>query len=294
MSRNVRRLLPYTALMLVAALVLCAKGQGNVETDVVYRKVGNDELKMDVYRPVQGEKPTPAVVLIHGGAWIEGSKKDLADAGKEFARRGIFAVSVDYRLGSPDPNKADRHLWPAMIDDVQSAVRYVRAHAKEYRIDPKRIGAMGMSAGAQLAMLLGTTDTRDAKTDFYPKEPSRVMAVVEWAGPTDMGKDVPETLTFLYKAVMGGEKAEVPDQIRSMSPIRFIDAKTAPMFIVHGTADTTVPIIHGRNMAAALKAKGILVEAVFVEVADHGLSNPEGIKAIFKSLDWLEAKLKAE
>ncbi|CAN5450795.1 N/A [soil metagenome] len=278
--------------MLAAGLLLALGRQGAVENDVVYRTVGGEALKMDVYRPAETTGVAPVVVLIHGGAWIEGTKKDFGPAGMELARRGVFAVSVDYRLGSPDVNKADRHLWPAMIDDVQSAVRFLRGHAKEYRIDPKRIGALGASAGAQLAMLLGTTDTRDKKTDFFPKESSRVMAVVELSGPTDMGKDVPDGLTFLYKAVMGVEKAQAADPIRSMSPIRFVDKKTAPMFIIHGIVDVTVPVIHGQNMAAALKAKGIPYEAAFVEGADHGLSNPEAIKAIFRSLDWLVGRLK--
>ncbi|RYG36791.1 alpha/beta hydrolase [bacterium] len=278
--------------MLVAALALLTVPQGKVEPDVVYRKVGDVELKMDIYRPAESAAPTPAVIVIHGGAWIEGKRQDMAGFGTELAKRGVFATTVQYRLATPDDKAPKRNYWPAMIDDVQSSVRYVRAHAKEFNIDPKRVGAVGLSAGAQLAMLLGTTDTRDTKTDFYPKESSRVSAVVEFAGPTNMEQDIPEPLVFLYKAVMGDEKAKVAEQIRSMSPILFVDKKTAPMFILHGTADTTVPVIHGRNMDEALKAKGIPHEAVFVEGAGHGLEKPEAVAALFRSLDWLRDQLK--
>ena len=131
-----------------------------VEPDVVYSKVGDTELKMDLYYPSEtAPKTNAAVIVIHGGAWISGDRKQMALLAQYFASRGLFAASVQYRL-------APKAVWPAMLDDVQTGVRFLRANATKYGFDPNRIGATGASAGGRLSLLLGTCDTRDSQGQY--------------------------------------------------------------------------------------------------------------------------------
>ncbi|RZA11710.1 MAG: hypothetical protein EOP10_32640, partial [Proteobacteria bacterium] len=111
--------------MLIVALAFLTVPQGKVDLDVVYRKVGDIELKMDIYRPAESSAPTPAAIVIHGGAWIEGKRQDMAGFASELAKRGVFATTVQYRLATADDKAPKRHYWPAMLDDVQASVRYV-------------------------------------------------------------------------------------------------------------------------------------------------------------------------
>jgi acetyl esterase/lipase len=279
--------------MVLAALVLASLGQVAPQT-VTYRTIGNVALQMDIYRPSGAVKVggTPAVILIHGGAWISGARQDMGGFGTEFANRGILAATVTYRLGDMNP-AAPNNYWPMMIDDVQSAVRFLRANAKTYNIDTTRFGAAGVSAGAQLSMLLGTTDTRDVQTTFYPALSSRVKAVVDIVGPTNFNYPIPANVeAMIYPWVTGKPKAQSAVEMISMSPQNFVDSKTAPMFIVHGMNDSVVPVIHATNMKATLQAKGIPVQMVLIPGADHDLNAPGAYEALFQSIDWMAAQLK--
>src|SRR5207244_770671 len=140
--------------------------------DVVYTKAGGTELKLDVARPAEGEGPFPVVVAIHGGAWRGGDKAGLRPALAEFARHGYVAVSPQYRF-------CPKETFPAQVHDVKAAVRWVKTNAKKYRIDPKRIGAMGFSAGGHLALMLGVTVPNDGRAGDVAAGPpdSRTRAV---------------------------------------------------------------------------------------------------------------------
>ena len=159
-----------------------AEERVDVERDVVYGVVAGEPLLLDVYRSLPRGEPRPAVVLIHGGGMWTGSRAHMEHPAQQLARAGYVAFSVDYRLVDA---AAGRHRWPAQLDDVQRAVRWVRAHAADYGVDPMRVGAYGWSAGGQLAALLGTRDTRDA-TAPLASYPSRVACVVDLAGDVDL------------------------------------------------------------------------------------------------------------
>ncbi len=150
----------------------------SVKQDVPYAIVGGHPLLVDIYEPGEHSDLRPAVVLIHGGAWTSFDKGTMTSMGNFLARSGFVAFSVDYRLFNGTVN-----LWPAQLDDVQRAVRWIRANAAKYRVDPNRIGAFGHSAGAQLAALLGMEDTRDNSDPSLAKYSSKVQAVVDVSGP---------------------------------------------------------------------------------------------------------------
>jgi acetyl esterase/lipase len=128
-----------------------APGDVQFRADVVYGKAGDVELKLDLSRPKTDAKNLPCVVVVHGGGWAGGDKRQHDDITWEFARRGYVSATVGYRL-------APAHPFPAQVQDVKCAVRYLRAHADKYGLDPNRIGAVGFSAGAHLSMMLGTID----------------------------------------------------------------------------------------------------------------------------------------
>jgi acetyl esterase/lipase len=254
-----------------------------VEPDVVFTKVGDTELKMDLYYPSESApKTNAAVVVIHGGAWISGDRKQMAPLAQHFASKGLFAASVQYRL-------APKHKWPAMLDDVQSAVRYLRANAAKYGFDPNRIGAAGASAGGHLSLFLGARDTRDA-AGFLPEHSSRVTAVFDIFGPTDMTRDFPASTDMLYQMVLGKPRQEAEQEIRNASPLLFIDKNSAPVFIFQGLADPLVNPNQSRYLEAKYKEVGVPVQAVYVEGVGHELpvdKNPKVKQAVEQGTDWL-------
>ena len=241
-----------------------------VEPNVPYATVNGSELHLDVYKPTErGSGLSPAVILIHGGGWTDFDKSTMRAMGQFLARFGFVAFSVDYRLFNGKDN-----LWPAQLDDVQRAVRWVRANAAKYGVNPDRIGAFGHSAGAQLAALLGMEDTRDNSDPALAKYSSRVQAVVDVSGPTDFTTDQdPEGAAFLAR-FFGGDYAQRPEVWRDASPADHVSKQDPPFLIVHGTRDGSVPIAQAQEFFDKLKAAGVPV--AFIKVDDaHTFRTPE-------------------
>jgi acetyl esterase/lipase len=236
----------------------------DVERGVVYGVVAGEPLLLDVYRSLTRGEPRPAVVLIHGGGMWTGSRAHMEHPARQLAQASYVAVSVDYRLVDA---ATGQHRWPAQLDDVQHAVRWVRAHAADYGVDPERVGAYGWSAGGQLAALLGTRDTRDA-TAPLPSQSSRVTCVVDLAGDVDLAAYTDPPALHEVVALLGGTSQEVPERYRDASPLTWIDRRTAPFMVIHGDQDDVVPIEQSRRLVAVLRAAAVEVE--YVELADAG------------------------
>jgi acetyl esterase/lipase len=251
------------------------KPQVSVQQDVPYGTVAGHALLLDIFQP--GERSSelhPAVILIHGGTWMGGDKENLRAMGMFLARCDFVAFSVDYRL-----LHAGQNQWPAQLDDVQRAVRWIRANAAKYQVDPDRIGAFGHSAGAQLAALLGMVGTRDNSDSALAKYSSTVQAVVDVSGPTDFTTQRdPDDEAFLV-AFFGGDYAHDGEIWRDASPVFHISKKTAPFLILHGTHDEDVPIAQAQELVDKLKQAGVPVK--FVEVEDvHTFQTPEARKRL--------------
>jgi acetyl esterase/lipase len=257
-----------------------------VDVDVTYSKPAGFELKMDVYRPEPTLATKAAVVIIHGGAWIGGNKRDMKPLAEAFAKQGVLAASVQYRL-------APKTRWPGFYDDVQTAVRYLRENATKFGIDPRRIGSCGASAGGHLALLLGFTETRDLKTTEYAKHSSRVSAVFDIFGPTDMSRDYPQSYDMLFNAVLGKPKAQAGEEIKAASPVNFLNKLSAPVFIVHGTADPVVPIAQSKWLEEKLKLNGTLVVSRYIDGMKHEIpaSNATVMQAMQEGVGWLKTQL---
>lgn len=259
------------------------------ENDVVYTKAGGTELKLDVARPAEGDGPFPVVFVIHGGAWRAGDKKDTRPALQEFARRGYVAVSPQYRFCPKD-------TFPAQVHDVKAAVRWVKAHAKDYKADPDRVGAVGFSAGAHLAMMLGLTGPSDGLegevADGAPD--SSVRAVVSYAGPTELGAaDIPDVSKPLVTDFLGGSAKEKPEAAKKASPISYVSKGDAPVLLFQGTKDPLVPHTQATKLADALTAAGVPGRVELILGAGHGLSPEDTVRTLAETVAFLDKALKA-
>ncbi len=232
-----------------------------VQQNIVYAKVNGTELHLDVYEPAEASpKPLPAVILIHGGGWSAFDKSTMRGMGGFLSRSGFVAVAVDYRLFKDGDNR-----WPAQLDDLQRAVRWVRANASKYGVDPDHIGAFGHSAGAQLAALLGLEDTRENSDPALAKYSSRVQAVVDVSGPSDFTTNHdPDGDAFLTN-FLGASYAKNPGAWRDASPVFHISKSAAPFLIFHGTKDQDVPIAQAQELYDKLKSAGVPVSFIKVE-----------------------------
>jgi acetyl esterase/lipase len=272
-------------MMLASLLMFAAVASGpRVEMDVVYSRAGGEELKIDLFHPTDESKaPRPAVLIIHGGAWMMGKRSDMDSMARYAASKGIVAATVQYRL-------APKHKWPAMLDDVQTAVRFLRANAAKYNIDPDKIGAAGASAGGHLAVFLGSRETRDPKPAEYPTFSSRVGAVFNVFGPVAMA-DYPQspTLDFMFAAVLGKPRKDAAKEIEDASPINFIDKNSAPMFIFQGLSDLLVNPNQSRKIEAKYKQLGLPVEAVYLTGVGHEvpMANKEVAAAVERGVAFL-------
>ena len=234
------------------------------ELNVSYGAAGGENLLLDVYRAAT-PGPHPAVALIHGGGWAGGDKSGFAWAGTTLARAGFVCFSIDYRL-------APKFTYPVQLQDVCRALRWIRAHAKDYDVDPARLGALGDSAGGHLSLMLGVI-----KPDAYkvPDDPNRdqscrVQCVVDIYGPSDMTPQLMPEAAPIIQGFIGAPFQDAPNTWLDASPITHVAKGAAPTIFLHGDADTLVPLEQSRLMEAALDKVGVTTEMVVVHNGGHG------------------------
>jgi acetyl esterase/lipase len=234
---------------------------------------GYGPLLLDLYLPVTGSA-WPVILFIHGGAWMFGDRTTagFGDAFfPELTAAGFAVASVDYRLSGDAP-------FPAQLDDVKAAVRWLREHGSEHGYDGTRVVAWGESAGGHLAALLGLT------------QPDAVAGVIDWYGPADlttMQAQSPADAPVEHDSpdspegrLIGGRVAELHDAATAASPIAYVRPDAPPFQIRHGAADRIVPCDQSRQLAAALQEAGVSVDAEWIPEADHvwqGAADPRSI-----------------
>lgn len=245
--------------------------QVQMRVDVTYGTGGDEPLRMDMAWPRDVTQPLPCVVVIHGGAWRAGNRQVHLKDIVRFAERGYVAATIQYRL-------CPKHTFPAQIEDVKCAVRYLRAHAENYHIDPARIAAVGFSAGAHLAMLLGTMGPEDGfeGSGGWPDQNSQVQVVVAFAGPTALdAPDIPEASKPLVRDFLGGTVEEKAQVYRQASPVTYVSRGDAAMLLFQGTKDPLVPYTQAYRMIEKLTEAGVDGRAEILIGAGHGWANPE-------------------
>jgi len=260
--------------------------------DVPYVTNGHERQKLDLYLPdIPDEQPRPVLIRIHGGAWRHGDKSAQRSI-SNYVKQGYIAVAINYRF-------SQHATFPAQIEDCKAAVRWLRAHATEYGIDPDRIGVAGSSAGGHLAALLGTAgDTKIFDVGENLEYSSSVCAVVDNCGPTDLLQAL-QTPGYPSKwsavtQLLGGPLDEKAAFASQANPINYISAADPPFLIVHGDADPIVPLDQSELLHVALKKSDV---SSSFHVVKGGLHGGEAFQTPhYKNLlkDFLEKNVKGE
>lgn len=283
------------ALSLVSTIAATGGARGadglkvKVENDVVYTKAGGTELKLDIATPEGVDGPMPAVLVIHGGAWRAGNKQDVGAVLRELASRGYVAVSPQYRLCPKD-------LFPAQVHDVKAAVRWMKAHAAERKIDPERIGAMGFSAGGHLALMLGVTGDKDGLEGEAPSgsPDTRIRAVVNYFGPVDLAApDIPEVSKPLVKDFLGALASDRPELAAKASPRTYVSRDDAAILTFQGTKDPLVPHTQAVILANAMTAAGVPGRVELMVGSGHGWGGAEMDHTRAETFAFLDRHLRA-
>lgn len=246
-----------------------------IQRDVVFGDAGSRPLKLDLVLPkTKSDAARPLVVFVHGGGWRSGDKAGGMGRVVPFVATGDYVgASIEYRLSG-------EATWPAQIHDCKAAIRWLKAHAADYHIDPERIGVWGSSAGGHLVNLLGTTGDVGPLEGACgtPDQTSRVCCVVSFCGPADFlapqrfeGGRSPTAVDLL----LGGSAADRRELAREASPITYVSADDPPFLLCHGTADSTVPFEQATVFHESLRKAGVDVTLVKIVGGGHAVGGEE-------------------
>ncbi len=238
-----------------------------VYTNLYYVHNGMERQNLDLYIPARATN-CPLVIWVHGGAWISNSKE--GPGGRSFLGRGYALASLNYRQS--------RHAkWPAQIIDLKAAVRWLRAHAGEYGLDPRHFGAFGMSSGGHMVAMMGTAGENEFEQGENLGFSSQVQVVADWFGPTDFLSisNTPGSMRWggngdVDTQLLGGFPSRNHELAESASVVHYVTTNTPPFVIVHGDKDPMVPLQQSQELVAALKKAGVPVEFHVIVGGGHG------------------------
>jgi acetyl esterase/lipase len=245
-----------------------------VEKNITYATADGLDLKLDIAYPSTGPGPYPALVFICGNGWgwfIRYNRSQYDFAIQFAARKGYVAVTVDYRYISPYGRT--KYLFPAQLHDVKCAVRWLRANAARYSIDPNHIGAIGWSSGGHLALMLGLTGSADNLEGECGdmQYSSRVQAVVNLAGPTDLSSLYKESslLDRMILELIGATPEEMPELYDSVSPVEYVSPDDPPVLSVQGGSDREVVPKQAEILDAKMKELGVRHTLIILPREEH-------------------------
>lgn len=250
-----------------------AKSGYTITRNLIYTPAGwPEKIPADLFQPTGLFRPAPAVLLIHGGGWTGSDGRwQMEPIARQLVKRGYVVLNVAYRL-------APKYTFPAPVDDMQQALKWMLAHAAEKGVDATRIAAYGYSAGGYLADFVGLTgpDSR------------RIRAIVAGGAPTD--------LTFyaggdLVPQFLGGHLKDIPQRFKEASPVNYVTDNSPPMFLYHGTADNLVRLEHPRAMIHELEKHHIHYETYWIEDRDHIPAFLLPANSVNQAIDFLDKQL---
>lgn len=260
-----------------------------VENDIEFANPDGQHLLLNMARPAKGLGPFAAVVCIHGGGFRAGDRNGYNGLIRQLAQHGYVAVTVEYRL-SP------KYRFPAAVHDVKASVRWLRANAKLYQIDPARIGALGGSAGANLAEMLGVTE--DVKlfegNEGNADQSSGVAAVASYFGPTDFTKSYGKSVDAaeVLPLYLGGDLEKMRREHLMASPLYWVTPNAAPTICLHGTKDNYVAFEQATWFVDKMRAAGVRCELFTVENGGHGFGAEDTIRADEAMFAFFETEVK--
>jgi len=270
-----------------------------IRRDIVYGHAGGVDLRLDIGQP-EGKGPFPVILFFHGGGWQQGDKSHMHKWIRKVVASGYVGVSVGYRF-------APMYKWPSQVQDAKTAVRYLRAHADEYNIDPARVGVMGESAGGYLALMTGVTSPTDnLEGDELLEFSSRVQCVVSYVSGTDFTlRGLPltpemesEMQQYYHKSLKEVRTdftgATGPDDpiLKKISVLSYIDKEDVPVLMFYGDSDPVVSIEHGYKLQRALESVKVPNELVIVKGGGHGWSGNLQEETTRQMMEFFECMFK--
>ena len=292
-------------LFFLAVIPMLAQRQGAAEAskvpegitvhrDLAYVTDRHERQKLDLYVPDKGES-LPLIIWVHGGAWRGGSKEHYTPM--EYLKAGYAGASINYRL-------SQHATFPAQIEDVKAAVRWLRANAETYRLDPNRFAVWGSSAGGHLVAMLGTAGDVDTfEVGENLEVSSKVQAVVDYFGPTDFlqmdAQRLPDGLVHdapdsPESQLVGGPIQEHKDRVAKANPITYVSKDDPPFLIIHGDQDKLVPYQQSVLLNKALEEVGVPVTFYKVEGGGHGWFRDPKVPALTKAFLAQHLKPKSD
>lgn len=260
-----------------------------LERGIEFSNPDNQHLQLDLARPKNAAKPGPAILCIHGGGFRAGTRDGYDGLCVKLAEHGFVAVTVTYRL-------APKYPFPAAVYDVKAAVRWLRANAAKYQIDPERIGVTGDSAGGHLAQFLGVTAglPQFEGDGGNPTQSSAVTCVVNRYGPSDFTKSYGKSVDAaeVLPLFLGGNVETAKHQHILSSPLNWVSPNAAPTLILHGTEDKYVAYEQAVWMRDRLHSCDVEVQLLTLEGAGHGFKGADADKAEHALIEFFESHLK--
>ncbi len=263
-----------------------------VHRDLPYVTDGHERQKLDLYLP-KAEEKLPLIIWVHGGAWLAGSKTDGVPL--DYLADGYAVASINYRL-------SQHAIFPAQIEDCKAAIRWLRANAQKYNLDPNCFGAWGPSAGGHLVAMLGTTgDVNEFDVGENLTVSSRIQAVADYFGPTDflqmdehrppngMVHNMPDSPE---SKLIGGYIQDNKEKVAKANPITYVTKDDSPFLIIHGDIDPLVPHHQSEILEAALKKAGVPVSFYTVKGAGHGGFKDPNVPKLTRQFFEKHLKLK--
>jgi acetyl esterase/lipase len=264
-----------------------------LQPGISYTDINNgfsrSHLMLDLIKPLSA-KPTPVIIFVSGNGWRSIDRAALVPQLAPFAKAGYLVASIDYRI-------IGEATFPEPLIDVKTAVRFLRANAKKYNLDPDKIGIWGNSAGGHLSAMAATTgDNKAFDNDKWPGVSSTVQAAVLWYAPTDL-TSLPNDPSYVESAHIGADVRNPAnlDKVRKADPVTYVSDKTAPTLFVHGTEDKVVPLAQSERLYNAMLAAKVPATLIKVEGAGHSFgqvsSVPEVMSAVLAFFDrYLKGK----
>ena len=295
MTSPAKRLL--TGLLIVLAMTSSLRAQAPaqvpdtviVEKGIEYANPDDQHLQLNLARPKTGDGPFPAIVCIHGGGFRAGKRESYDGLIVRLAEQGYVAITVTYRL-------APKYQFPAAVHDTKAAVRWVRANAAKYKIDPSRIGTTGGSAGGHLAQFLGVTaGVKEFEGDGgNPAESSAVACVVNVYGPSDFTKSYGKSVDAaeVLPLFLGGNLEKARKLHLKASPLYWVTPVAAPTLCIHGTLDKYVAHEQAVWLVDKMNAAGAEAELLTLEGAGHGFKGKDAETADKALMAYFNKNLK--
>lgn len=289
LSRLISHVLFFAGLLAVSSAAdLAIPDNVEFQRDVEFSNADNQHLQVNIAKPKTGSGPFPAVVCIHGGGFRAGKREGYDKTCIMLAQHGYVAMTVTYRL-------APAYQFPAAVQDCKTSVRWLRANAAKYGVDPKRVGVMGGSAGGHLAQFLGVTaGVAEFEGEGYADQSSAVNCVVNYYGPSDLTKsygasvDAGEVLPLFF----GGDLSTKKKEHIIGSPLYWVTPKAAPTLDIHGTEDKYVAYEQATWLVDRLKAATVEAELLTLPGAGHGFKGADLEKADAAMVAFFDSHLK--